>query len=307
MGRRSAAQKSWVPVPLINCEFCEKQFQRAGPHEAHVKTKHADILQKRAEEEARAERERLLADYDLEHPVTLSSQFTIARIETATIARTTQRFPAYLAPFVEDLDEADDGCDSTLDENDAPGCNPTTPARLDIEHENGGHVLRTNDQALEPPWLHEANLFAPFAGPKDFVLGQYFVKHEIPQTAINEYFNAGLGKTPTNTKKEEAGRESITFSSWHTLSSKIDSVEKSTSTADLTWKKGTVAYGNLSRNRGRPVDYYCRDLVQCIQYIAEQPYLEPSMVYKAVKRFDRRGDREFSELCTGDWWWRAQV
>jgi hypothetical protein len=307
MGRRKNSERTWNPVPHFECQYCGREFQRLGALDNHVKNLHADILARKREKEEEQERERLLKAYDLDHPVELPFANTAPRDEKEETLRVTSKFAPYLAPFVEDCQEAS-SLSPPLDDEDAYMQNSSAlKKRRILEHENGGKILHPSDPAKEPPWMHNENVFAPFAGPKDFILGQYFVKNAIPQAAVNEYFNCGLGKTPVNNKKEEATRESITFQSWHTLASKLEEISKSATTTDITWKKGTVSYGQLSKNRGRPVDFYYRDLIESLQFLIEQPYLEPSMAYKPVKVYDVNGDREYGELNTADWWWRKQV
>ena len=163
--------------------------------------------------------------------------------------------------------------------------------------------------------MKNQNIFYPFAGPKDFILGRYFVKNHIAQTAVNEYFNSGLAKTPVvasssklrESLRDTASSDNITFKSWHDLNKKMTELAEETSTANVEWQRGTVRYGALSRNKDKAVEYFYRDVQESVQFLLEQPCFEPHLTYKPVRDFDDTGARCYGELNTGDWWWRQQV
>ncbi|KAF8542359.1 hypothetical protein BDD12DRAFT_729202 [Trichophaea hybrida] len=66
------------------------------------------------------------------------------------------------------------------------------------------------------------------------------------------------------------------------------------------WKEASVTTPN-----GRKV-FYFRDLVECVQYLLRQRPYRDHMVYGPVRAIDSEGDRVYSEMNSGDWWWETQ-
>ena len=50
----------------------------------------------------------------------------------------------------------------------------------------------------------------------------------------------------------------------------------------------------------------CCDPVECIRDLIGNPAFKDIMVYEPV-RVKREGQRYYSEMNTGDWWWNIQV
>lgn len=59
-----------------------------------------------------------------------------------------------------------------------------------------------------------------------------------------------------------------------------------------------------------PIELYWREPIAIVQYLVANPQLREGMQFAPVKVFeeeDGKQKRIFSEMWTGEWWWRMQV
>ncbi|KAF8426429.1 hypothetical protein BGX38DRAFT_1278994 [Terfezia claveryi] len=68
------------------------------------------------------------------------------------------------------------------------------------------------------------------------------------------------------------------------------------------WQHGTVDF-HLQKG----VTFFYRDVEQCIRYLLRQKAYAQYLVFKPQKDFDRQGNRVYTEMHTGDWWWDTQM
>ncbi|KAF8433433.1 hypothetical protein BGX38DRAFT_1289941 [Terfezia claveryi] len=57
----------------------------------------------------------------------------------------------------------------------------------------------------------------------------------------------------------------------------------------------------------KEVTFFYRDVEQCIRYLLHQKVYAQYLVFKSQKDFDRQGNRVYTEMHTGDWWWDTQM
>ena len=302
-------------MPELKCRYCSKTYVRTANLENHINTNHADERERtRRLEELRqeaAEREQILADYDQRHTVVLYDSFNPApRNENPGTVQYTNR-ASFLPQFIAAKDESD-GSEaeimslasgrSGLDHENAP----RTELHRHAERKETLHETKPEDDL---PWLKQENIFSPFAGPKDFVLARYFIKNNITQAAVNEYFNNGLGRSSERdaSSNRDNAFEAVSFKSWYELKKKMETLTAESTNCNLEWKTDVVSYGHLSRNKGKNVDYLYRDIAECVQFLLEQPCFEPHLTYEPRKEYTRYGERVYGELDSADWWWRTLV
>ena len=70
---------------------------------------------------------------------------------------------------------------------------------------------------------------------------------------------------------------------------------------NLEWSSGEVDDGL------RTTSFYYRNPIDCVRYLLRQIIYDGEMVYAPVKEFNSDGERTYSEMHTGDWWWETQV
>lgn len=74
------------------------------------------------------------------------------------------------------------------------------------------------------------------------------------------------------------------------------------------WQQSYVMPGPTAPAwRPNQVEFYHRDTFETLKYIVGNSRLQNHMKWAPEKHFNSKGERVFSELWTGDWWWRMQV
>ena len=60
---------------------------------------------------------------------------------------------------------------------------------------------------------------------------------------------------------------------------------------------------------GEPLQFHCRDLVQCIKYLFGNPAYAECLVFALERHYadHERKCQVYNELHTRDWWWSVQV
>ena len=53
--------------------------------------------------------------------------------------------------------------------------------------------------------------------------------------------------------------------------------------------------------------YFFRDVQKTIEYILQQRAYQEHLVYEPIHELDAHGNRLYSDMHTGDWWWKTQV
>ena len=70
----------------------------------------------------------------------------------------------------------------------------------------------------------------------------------------------------------------------------------------LGWIKGTVDF-----HLHQGCAFYFRDLEDTIQYLLRQRVYAEHLVFEPMHEFDDEGNRVYTDMHTGDWWWTTQV
>jgi hypothetical protein len=74
------------------------------------------------------------------------------------------------------------------------------------------------------------------------------------------------------------------------------------------WRQSYVVPGPTAPTwRPNQVEFYHRDTFETLKYIVSNPKLQNHMKWAPERQFNSKGERVFSELWSGDWWWRMQV
>lgn len=65
--------------------------------------------------------------------------------------------------------------------------------------------------------------------------------------------------------------------------------------------------GTASRPKSETLRLYHRDPVKCVKFLLRQRSYKEDMVYAAVREFNDKGECMYSEIHSGNWWWRKQA
>jgi len=69
----------------------------------------------------------------------------------------------------------------------------------------------------------------------------------------------------------------------------------------FVWVEATIDDG-----RHATTVYYC-NIIDCVRYLIGQVAYTSDLVYAPIQAYDTSGERLYSEMHTGDWWWDIQV
>ena len=73
------------------------------------------------------------------------------------------------------------------------------------------------------------------------------------------------------------------------------------------WVQGSLKNHRHDVSWVTDVKFWHRDPLAVLQEIFENPDLKDSCVWEPVKQYNSEGDRVYTDMYTGDWWWRLQV
>jgi hypothetical protein len=95
----------------------------------------------------------------------------------------------------------------------------------------------------------------------------------------------------------------LAFSSTTDFLARIDQL----SSLQSTWTQGTLTNQRSEVSWVTDVKFWHRDPLAVLQEIFENPDLKDSCVWEPVKQYNSEGERVYTDMYTGDWWWRLQV
>jgi hypothetical protein len=277
------------PDLRIQCTFCRKSYVYISAYFTHLRDKHAERVQYVPQE--------LLPDAGFciqEDHVLLPDvpRFTILPPDSDSDS------DEYVAP-PNDVNELENDIEQPDIHDDAeqPPIPPPAKSRVEtLAEKEPGKVL---DGPIPPPDEQTPlqDDWTPFESEKEYQFAEWVVRHRISKTAVDE-----LLKSPTFNGNH-------TFTSAYTLFKKLDGL-----TYELgmhTWKSGKVCFtrpdaSNSSTNL-RFTRFSYRNPVTCIEFLLRQTAYKEYMTYAPLKIYNEMNERVYSELHTGDWWWKAQV
>lgn len=78
-----------------------------------------------------------------------------------------------------------------------------------------------------------------------------------------------------------------------------------------SWSQGSVCFDPFTPDKDvatlRISNWWYRDPVHCIQFLLKQALLAPHMVWAPIRELDELGQRIYSDMHTGTYWWNKQV
>ncbi|KAF8433151.1 hypothetical protein BGX38DRAFT_1146209 [Terfezia claveryi] len=160
--------------------------------------------------------------------------------------------------------------------------------RLPPEHA-AGKVIKECIFRYVRSWQY--NPLSPFANVYEYKLARFFHDSKISLKQIDKFFKNNL--LPID-RPETA---SVQFKSGHTWRNKIRELID-----QPPWHRGTVDF-HLQQG----CIFYYWDVQHTIAYLLQQRTFAGHLVYEPVQDFDKGGNRMYTYMHTGNWWWRTQV
>ena len=129
--------------------------------------------------------------------------------------------------------------------------------------------------------------FQPFAKARAFSMANEMVQNNWADKQIDRWFNGG----------NQPNSSELGFQSAHVLQKHLDAMDGHLP----SYKEGKVVVG------GRSIKFFFRDPVACAAYLLEQRSYKKHLSYAPRREYtEAEGERVYSEMCTGDWWWETQ-
>ena len=135
------------------------------------------------------------------------------------------------------------------------------------------------------------NPLAPFDNVYEYKLARFFHRSKTCLNQIDEFFKSNL--LPKDLPKTSR----VHFKSGYTLRNKMRELMD-----QPPWLQGTVDF-HLQTGCA----FYYRDVKSTIAYLLRRRTFAEHLVYEPVREFDGEGNKGFTEMHTGDWWWQTQV
>lgn len=252
------------------CRFCRKVFTYGAAKLNHIEREHRELLQIYMKSIGADQ------DQDSESDEDPKSDEDPEQAEDCTLEE--RLFPVDHVDV--DMYDVDDNSTDSEESGELPTTTTFPDAGIPIleDPEEDPEESQRRNRAVNP--------WSPFENRREFRLAEWFIKHKISKTGIDDYFKQGLGNP--------GPRE---FRSSYTLRKKLDQLLSLPS-----WRGGDATF-----NTGGKTTFYYRDPMKCVEYLLSQQLYKNDLHYAPVKEYNAGGERLYGEMWTGDWWWQTQV
>jgi hypothetical protein len=274
----------------IDCQFCRKSYQYTGSYLNHLRQNHPHRL-------------RVAADADENAP----HDDIFYRYEDGFLyipAAKRQQFEVYPSSDQSDIDCSDPDNDNDNDNDDngiarievVPDGHSGAPTNHGVRDEifpDAGNILPgavfNSDE--------DDSFFAPFKNESDYELARWCILNQVSKAAINDLLHLpSVGNISSST-------------SARMLFNKIDALHHQLGMD--SWKQAKVSFSHTSDRDDLPdhdlTTFWYRDPLKCVEVLMQQTAYRDYMAYAPKKQFNNMGERMFSEISSGNWWWRTQV
>jgi len=293
------------PLLKSTCPFCTKPFKTSGQLSNHLEREHPGrrLSTKRKFDETHE------SEFDTHASITveLDTNFYDFTLELAAIR---SAFPNanFVPPKTTQQDNDSEYRElmpytsspaTTADTNSDCGSSSNHTEFFPVDRQ-AGHIL------VNTPFHYDRHpgykFFRPCAHVLDYKLARFFHAAHVPKARIDEFFDAGfIGKKTGSEYQKTLGSQNpmppFSFKSSYTFYKKLD--EMLTSPA---WENGFVDF-----RLDKDTEFWYRDVLDCIQYLVRQKCYAKDIVWSPVRDFDAHGERVYTEMNTGTWWWDTQV
>ena len=136
------------------------------------------------------------------------------------------------------------------------------------------------------------NFLRPFQNAMGYKLARFFCSARVPRTHIDEFVCNGF-----LTAGSDASRMTFSYHSGYTMYQKIDEI-----VIDRQWKNGFIDF-RLAYN----TEFWYRDIMSILKYLLWRKSFASHLVWAPIEHFDYHGERVYTEMHSGTWWWDTQV
>jgi hypothetical protein len=182
---------------------------------------------------------------------------------------------------VENDDEAPVNIEAPVDNHDRPDSTSTIE-----KHPYAGWPCGLDPNYASVPTRMIDDPWQPFKSQHDFQQACRFVDAGVSRTAIDRHFNEGGCLNEAE----------YSYNTGYLMYQRIAEMEENLP----QWTQSTATIDGTTRK------FFHRDPVNCSRYLLSQRAFRNNMVYGPVRVTDSAGDRVYSEMNTGDWWWETQ-
>jgi hypothetical protein len=294
------------------CHWCNKIYATAGAYSNHLHKVHPDRLhyslprlKRRSTDEFQQGPDTTQDSnaFDIEaapsHPSDIEEvdhsdvdAVELSDIDELDFAEIHAEYPdsPECAGIDEDSDTDTEQTSSSLETPDVSVYTPEAGRCRNLASYKAGRPVR--DFPFSKERSKEFNHLYPFLTPRDYNLAKFFTTSKVPKRHVTGFFKAKI-LTPTGGNPPS----DISFGSGHTFYTQTRKMVE-----DPSWESGMVEYPLRPKS-----EFFYRNILDCIQYLLHQRAFVKHMLWEPVELFNRDGDRIYSEMNTGSWWWDQQV
>ena len=264
------------------CPYCTYKCKYYGAFTTHLGQKHPNLppvrsghpTDYRAPESAHVGRSGTMLDSDQSDISDTGGNLQTEEAVTATAGVTIYSFGGE--------------CDGTLVSRDRQDGRYDIPPVTLLTETFPGAGQCFGDAAHLVPLPESINPWTPFTLGYDFNLASWLVSSGMPHSKIKEFFNNGLH-----------GERRSSFTSAYTLHKRLQTMDSDM--GQSSWTQGQARYWS------GPVEFWYRDPITIIRFLLQQRTFIGDLVYAPIREYNTAGERIFTEMHTGDWWWETQV
>ena len=137
--------------------------------------------------------------------------------------------------------------------------------------------------------------YFPFKGRRSYAMAKWLYESKTTQGKVDEYF-----KDPRNK------RSHLCFSNGRGWLRRLETIPHGIKDDDWTTEHLTIPL-EFSGVKTHRVMFVYRDILRVIRFLLGYRPFKEELVYAPVRHFNSKDERMFSEMHTGDWWWRTQL
>jgi hypothetical protein len=153
-----------------------------------------------------------------------------------------------------------------------------------------------------------SNIYYPFSGAREWELVMWLHETRMSLTKIDAFLRLSYVRICLNLKTSFSSKFKVqsrapSFKSGAALRDRIAQI----SFPGPRWKAQTIVPPDGTPSEA--VELFYRDPMEAIRYMLSRPALAEHLTFtpKRVYMHENSNDRVYSEMSTGDWWWRTQV
>ena len=158
-----------------------------------------------------------------------------------------------------------------------------------VDREAGNVVATYPFQKTRDP---RCNFLRPFENPMDYELASFFCSPRVPRTHVDESFRNGFLSAGL-----DASHMTFSYHSVYTMHQKINEM-----VMDPQWKFGFADF-----KLDKTTEFWYRDIMSILNYLLRRKLFASHMVWAPIHHFDCYGERVYTEMHSGTWWWDTQV